>query len=227
MFPRSFYTYEPSFNTLFRLLEDFDNYAANYDRQAQTHGHRRRHVPTFNPKFDVTETDTAYELHGELAGLEKDNVSLEFTDPQTLVIRGRVERKYESGTPPSAPAAVEEPKMSGALTDGEWHEVKGHQATVEDEKEGETETTVSEAAAPTPSTTTEVTKQPAPAAPAAAPKVTRKYWVSERSVGEFSRTFSFPSRIQQEAVTAKLENGVLSVTVPKAKKYESRRITIN
>lgn len=41
------------------------------------------------------------------------------------------------------------------------------------------------------------------------------YWVSERSVGEFHRTFTFPSRVDNEGVKAKLKDGILSVTVPK------------
>jgi HSP20 family molecular chaperone IbpA len=54
-----------------------------------------------------------------------------------------------------------------------------------------------------------------------------KYWVQERSIGEFARTFSFPSRVDQDAVSANLNNGVLSLVIPKAKKHEARRIAIN
>jgi len=53
-----------------------------------------------------------------------------------------------------------------------------------------------------------------------------KYWVSERSVGEFRRDFSFPARIDQDAVKASLKNGVLSIVVPKAKAVKSKKVTI-
>ena len=53
-----------------------------------------------------------------------------------------------------------------------------------------------------------------------------KYWVSERSVGEFERRFSFPGRVDQEAVKASLKNGILSVVVPKVAAREARRIQI-
>lgn len=53
-----------------------------------------------------------------------------------------------------------------------------------------------------------------------------KYWVSERSVGEFHRSFSFPGRVDQDAVKASLKNGILSVVVPKAHEKPSRRISI-
>ncbi|KAK5651739.1 hypothetical protein OQA88_11701 [Cercophora sp. LCS_1] len=54
-----------------------------------------------------------------------------------------------------------------------------------------------------------------------------KYWVSERSTGKFSRTFTFPGRIDQDAVTASLQNGILKIVVPKDKKTAHRRIAIN
>ena len=50
----------------------------------------------------------------------------------------------------------------------------------------------------------------------------RKYWVSERSTGVFHRTFSFAGLVDQEAVKATLENGLLTVVVPKRKPYVAR-----
>ncbi|KAK4942371.1 hypothetical protein LTR10_017818 [Elasticomyces elasticus] len=54
------------------------------------------------------------------------------------------------------------------------------------------------------------------------------YWVTERSVGEFARSFSFPNRVDQENVRASMKNGILSVVVPKAQKVNtSKRIEIS
>jgi HSP20 family protein len=53
-----------------------------------------------------------------------------------------------------------------------------------------------------------------------------KYWVSERSVGEFRRNFSFPARVDQDAVKASLKNGILSIVVPKAKGGKNKKINI-
>ena len=53
-----------------------------------------------------------------------------------------------------------------------------------------------------------------------------KYWVSERSVGEFHRSFSFPGRVDTDGVKASLKNGILHVTVPKSVHKESKRIQI-
>jgi HSP20 family molecular chaperone IbpA len=44
--------------------------------------------------------------------------------------------------------------------------------------------------------------------------------------GSFERTFRFPERIDAANVTASLSNGLLSITVPKAKAPEVRRIVI-
>ncbi|KAL7936120.1 sHSP family [Trichoderma chlorosporum] len=211
-FQRNFYTPETSFTPLFRLLEDFDNYSRQgNDNQRAT----RRTVAQWQPKFDVRETGEAYELHGELPGMNKQDVNIEFTDPQSIVIRGKVERTYTAGTPPAG--ALEGSSMSGAITEsGENERPKSpHQATVEDEHEDGTTTATNEG---------EVVKA---ASPQKQPADSARYWLTERSIGEFSRTFNFPSRVNQDGVTASFTDGILNVVVPKAAKHEPRRITVS
>jgi HSP20 family molecular chaperone IbpA len=53
-----------------------------------------------------------------------------------------------------------------------------------------------------------------------------KFWVSERSVGEFHRSFAFPAPVDQDAVKASLKNGILSIVVPKSKAPQPRRVKI-
>jgi HSP20 family molecular chaperone IbpA len=120
-FPRNIYDdTTSSFGSLFRLLDDFDSY--------QRQGTNLKGL-TFNPKFDVRETDNTYELHGELPGIKRENISIEFTGPQTVVIRGRVQRSYQSGTPPAG--YVEGARTSGAITEGgEEQPRKPHSVTV-------------------------------------------------------------------------------------------------
>jgi HSP20 family molecular chaperone IbpA len=226
-FPRSFYgTSDASFTPLFRLLDDFDSYSRQQNGQR---GHRN-HVPTFQPKFDVREVEDAYELHGELAGMDKKDVHIEFTDPHTLLVRGRIERSYTAGTPPAG-LLEDNSKMSGALTDAPEEKPATptkdtvHQATVEDEVDETASTTSTEQ--PTPATTVATVAEVAKPEKVAKPTDNGKYWVSERSIGEFSRSFHFPGLVQTDGVTANLRDGVLSVRVPKAKKHESRRIDIN
>jgi len=206
-FPRSFIS-EPatSFTPLFRLLDDFDSYQ---NQNSHKHHHRGGTMKSFDPKFDVKELPDAYELHGELPGVEQKDVEIEFTDIQTITVKGRTERSYTSGTPPAG--LVEPPKASSAITEG--GEAHNHHASVEDEGV--------EAKA------TEVVNADTKETKADAKEPEAKYWVSERSVGEFSRSFSFPVRVDQDAVQASMKNGVLSILVPKSKKHESRKIAIN
>jgi len=193
-FPRNLYGSEGSFTPLFRLLDDFDNYS----RTGATT--QSSSLPTWQPKFDVRETGTAYELHGELPGMNKEGVNIEFTEPQTLIIRGRAERSYTSGTPPAG--LVEGSTNNAAITQGEG---------------------AHDAANDTPANK-EPSVQKGPEEKKQAEKA--KYWLSERSVGEFARSFNFPSPVDHDAVSANFKDGILNITVPKAKKSTSRRIAI-
>ena len=49
---------------------------------------------------------------------------------------------------------------------------------------------------------------------------------SERHSGEFQRTFRFPTDVESEKVDARLENGLLMITLPKAAKVLPRKIDI-
>jgi HSP20 family protein len=216
-FPRALVNSDPynaSFTPLFRLLDDFDTYS-----RGSQHPHRGHlTTKTFAPKFDIKEEAQSYVLEGELPGIEQKDVEIQFTDPQTISIRGRTERQYTSGT---EPGRIEALKSGEAITES-GEQSSSHKATVEDEDAAEKAAVDGKAnnAVATQNNEQELQQQQQQ-------QPQSKYWVSERSVGEFSRSFSFPDRVDQDAVTASMKNGVLSIVVPKAKKYESRKITIN
>ncbi|PNS17677.1 hypothetical protein CAC42_3072 [Sphaceloma murrayae] len=190
------------FTPLFRLLDD---YASHQLSRPAFSPSTQPSLRTFQPRFDVKESKEAYELEGELPGIDQKDVSIEFTDPQTLQIRGRTEKTSEQGTRPAL-----EGQEQGRITDAGD---KYHKPSVEDE------TTMSGANPDAESTevSTETKSQRTP---------THRYWVSERSVGEFSRSFNFPSRVDQDNVKASLKNGILSIMIPKASAPTSRKITI-
>ena len=181
---------------------------------------------SFVPRFDVREINSAYELHGEFPGLKQEDIEIEFVDANTLVIRGKAER--QSTQTSDKGKSVEQPTVTetvAADTASELSSSSYQKATVEDDyvdagaaAEGseapETKSTASAEATPAPST---------PAVNNAGPDY--KYWVSERSVGQFERRFSFPGRVNQEAVKASLANGILSIIVPKSIR-EEKKITI-
>jgi len=200
------------FAPLFRLLDEFDAHRSTRGSVSSAR--------SFAPKFDVKEVKDAYQLDGELPGIDQKDVQIEFTDAHTLVIKGRTERQYSSDSGPATPAAVEDSSAPDALEAApEGTETpKSRQASVEDEEAPAATTTEVDPAA-------ESAVEKAPAKEELQ-KPKSKYWVSERSVGEFHRTFNFPTRVDQDAVKASLKNGILSVVVPKAAPRVSKRISI-
>ena len=48
----------------------------------------------------------------------------------------------------------------------------------------------------------------------------------ERSYGSFERSFSLPNTVDVEKVEAGFENGVLTITPPKAEKAKPREIAV-
>jgi HSP20 family protein len=216
LFPR----FAQEFSPLFRILNEYDQAAQQFTNSASTH------LRSFQPKFDVKELKDSYELHGELPGIEQKDVSIEWTDGTTLAIKGRTEKHVERGT---RPAAIEDaPKSSGAIqaapegeTSTPTSEHNFHKASVSEEGEDEASTVAGDHNALTPATTNagEVAKSHESEPEA-------KFWVSERSVGEFHRSFTFPTRVDHDAVKASLKNGILSIVVPKAQAPKARKIEI-
>lgn len=51
--------------------------------------------------------------------------------------------------------------------------------------------------------------------------------LGERATGEISRAFRLSRRVDAEKINAVLENGVLTITLPKAADASSRKIAIN
>ncbi|KAK4247881.1 30 kDa heat shock protein [Corynascus novoguineensis] len=168
----------PGFSSLFRMLDDFDRYTSQLSNTGTSTS-----VSTFTPRFDVAEHEKEYVLQGELPGVPPSNVEIEFTDDQTLVVRGRSERKHTEGDPAllESGSGAEQKKTEGGA----------------DKKKGDESS-----------------------------KTKPRYWLSERSYGEFSRVFTFPNPVDQDKVQAKFKDGVLDITVPKAEKKSARRITI-
>ena len=201
---------------LWSLFDDTINELQRASRQSNRQSSRRQ----WNPRFDVKETKEAYSLEGELPGVDQKDINIEFTDEHTLTIKGRHESTTERGSTPTTPA-TEDQQATASVQDG-TSTPSSHHATVEDDVE---EPANASAATEQPAASTEAAPQQEVATPQPK-KAAEQFWFGERSVGEFTRSFSFPSRVDQEAVRASLKNGVLSIVVPKAAAPESRRINI-
>jgi HSP20 family protein len=220
--------------TLLSLLAD-----PQATKEAAKSSYHPARVPSFSPKFDVFETSKDYVLEGELPGLQdKKKIDIEFTDPQTLVIRGRIEKHVEEAKP-AAQSIEEKPQVAEdkPATTEEKTPSRPHTpprpVTVEDSPDDDdfehltSQSTSSEVQKPKEKA---VSKENAPAQQPQKPKQQEKpqtrYWVSERAIGNFQRTFNFPGFIDQEAVTAKLDNGILTIVVPKRQKSAIRKVEI-
>ena len=169
---------QSDFTSLFRLLDDYDTHRS---------GSKGGALRSFQPRFDIHEAGDAYHLHGELPGIEQKDIDLSFSDPQSIVIKGRTERSYKSSNG------------------------KQYQASVADDTED---------------SSTQVAKQDSNRQGQKNNGTDSHFWVMERTVGEFHRSFSFPSPVDQDKVTASLKNGILSVVVPKAQPAAAKRIQI-
>ncbi|OCK82861.1 HSP20-like chaperone [Lepidopterella palustris CBS 459.81] len=192
-----FPTFTSEFHPLFRLLNDYDRAT----RQAFRDIPETDSLRSFSPKFDVREHKESYELQGELPGIEQKDITIEWTDSNTLSISGRTEHRSERGTKPQG--FIEEGEASSAS-----HEY--HKPTVEDEAAGGDKTVAKTGEK---GVVKHDDNEP-------------RYWVTERSVGEFHRSFSFPARVDQDAVKASLKNGILNILVPKAQAPRPRKIAI-
>ena len=92
-----------SSSPFFRFLDDYDVHrgrTSNNTNKCKDKGKDKTHTPsatkitTFTPRFDIRESKTSFILDGEIPGTQQNNIDIEFTEPQTLVIKGRSEREY-------------------------------------------------------------------------------------------------------------------------------------
>jgi len=174
---------------LFRLLEDpfFSDHP-----QVQSILKTTRNPQSFQPSFDVHENKESYVLEGELPGMDdKSKLDLSFIDENTLVVKGRIERNYSSGDE----QAQETRQNSKPPRRPSVEEVR-------DEADKPTSQTLTKQ-----NNEQQVTQQKNENTP--------RYWVKERMIGEFERSFSFPQTVDHDNVKASLKNGILSVVVPK------------
>lgn len=172
----------------FRLLDELSQLSSSMDTP---HGGNKR---AFSPNFDIHETDSAYVLEGELPGLgDKSKVNIEFTDDNTLLVRGKIEKSVHKTLPGSESRALKGSAPVGVDTNTE---VQVAERTENSQK--------------------------------AVAKPTGGYrcWVSERTVGEFQRSFSLPGAVDIDAVKASLENGLLKIVVPKREVVKGKKIEI-
>ena len=55
----------------------------------------------------------------------------------------------------------------------------------------------------------------------------RRYHVTERSYGQFARSFKLPSTVEAEKINAEYKDGVLQLTLPKVEAAKPREIAVS
>ncbi|KAI9147570.1 30 kDa heat shock protein [Paramyrothecium foliicola] len=243
--PRTIYhrQTEPAVSPFFRLLSDVDRLSRRNRDVCYVY---RTPAPApaprpWNPSFDAQETANVYLIRGALPGVSKENITIDFPEPQKIIIRGKV---VEGGEPQAASQPAPQVEQAPADTTPEpvspvsedARSRSSFQATVEDGDDEDDFDVVSdfsekpheepEVQKPAPAKeevkvqpTTEVTKTQPTEQPTSAP--------SPRVIREFTRTYTFPSPVNFDAATADLKDDILTIVVPKPAKPEPRRITIN
>lgn len=241
--PRTIYHHRQASSPLYRLLSDVDRLSRrNQDVCYVYHTVAPR---PWQPRFDAQETANVYLIRGELPGLTKENISVEFPEPQKMVIRGQVvEGGQETPAQPAAqPATQPEPEAAETETPAPPSPVSesarsrnSYQATVEDGDDNDDFDVVSdfsdkeeqEKQQPAPVPAKEEPKpQPTEVAKPQPAENVQAQPAQRRVVREFSRTYTFPTPVDFDGTTADLKDGLLTIVVPKPKKPEPRRIIIN
>jgi HSP20 family molecular chaperone IbpA len=186
------------FSQLFHLLDEYDSHRSGCSNSGSMAGaSRSQSSQTFTPRFDVREVNDTYLLDGEVPGISQSDVEIEFLDSNTLVVKGHSRRDYEN---------VQVPRT--ANSSDQATSPKSYQPTVEAEDDESNKSSAIASAKPSPK------------------EVSKKYWVSERQVGQFQRTFTFPGRVDRDGVKANLKNGILSIIIPRAPADTAKKIRI-
>nr|CAG8577091.1 13881_t:CDS:1 [Entrophospora candida]CAG8580202.1 10907_t:CDS:1 [Entrophospora candida] len=88
-----------------RIAHDLNRAFAMFDEPFFTAARRFPTLPSslinntsfFRPSVDLAETDKSYVVEAEVPGVKKEDLSVEFLDDRTLILKGKVERGSGAG----------------------------------------------------------------------------------------------------------------------------------
>ncbi|KAJ4245236.1 hypothetical protein NW762_014106 [Fusarium torreyae] len=230
--PRTAYHIQAPVNPLYYLLRELDQSVQQPQQpqrkrqcQAQQKSQAQASCPAYRvnarpwePRFEAHETEDSFVVYGELPGLNKEHVTVEFPEPCKLVVSGKVERFTDA---PKAAETTTEKIVPTPVIESDNEDTRSrssYQATVEDDVDGddfevlshtsEKSETISQ---PEPETLSEKAKEKQTETPEQPEQPRRSGYRKE-----FSRYFTFPTYVNHEAVTAELKDGLLTIVVPKA-----------
>lgn len=153
-----------------------------------------------SPRFNISETETAYLLNGEFAGLaNKNQIVVEWLQNQLLIIRGSIgpgdtetmTDPFKNGLKNEIPTALgifpTPTEVTPMLTIGLVH-TETHESVERAELDRELD-------------------EPVFTGP--------KAMLRERHIGQFQRSFTFPTDVDSDHMEASLADGLLRIVVPK------------
>jgi HSP20 family molecular chaperone IbpA len=216
-----------------RFLDEYAKHLFSRTNNDLSHG--------FVPRFDLEDHEGTYELYGELPGFDKDHITVEANDDRNIQISGWIPRKHTDATVVSDPSvtvqhrtlppAEDQPTMERSSEVLNPHHEVHHDAPAP---------VVSHSlATPNPSPAPPHEEKPETArfgdilnpharfahrAKDGKPKV--RHLIAERQYGQFHRSFHFPSPIKKDEVQARLDNGILHISAPKAAVPPATKIEI-
>ena len=222
----SLHSTDHEFTTLVRMIEDFTH---------KRHSYRKPFTP-FVPRFDLEEHEDTYELYGDFPGVKKEDIKVSVVDNGRIEVRGvirhrRSEEEYKreradhSHDMPiagiqnvkakiaDAAAAVTGQTLPAGTNNGGSHIADSHPSSTYERPEV---ATAHADAAKHPEHLTN-------------PKHYYKFKevIKERQEGEFHRIFHFPQPVDLgKGVQARMDNGVLHVTIPRGAKPAERQVDI-
>ncbi|KAG1665658.1 hypothetical protein FOA52_005448 [Chlamydomonas sp. UWO 241] len=181
--------------------------------------------------FDLIEKEAAYQLVVNAPGLDARDITIDL-EGQVLTISGKKQPATEEA-PEEEQQQQEQEQQKPQRQADKWEVVPSSSSSGEDEdgkvedaddasdtkaKTGH-ESPATSSAAVTPATSPKAAAAPAPAAATAAAPCTKSSSVrvlfSERCQPSFARAFKLPGNVVANSISASLDRGVLTVTVPK------------
>lgn len=217
------------------------NYIDEFDRHFSR---RHRFVNCFIPRFDLEEDAHNYYLYGDIPGAVVEDITVEAHDNHTLVIYGKTVRPGPGPREDDETKGKEDAEFVKVMVEDHEHvHEKGntdHKSAVPISSSEDQQAAASPGAPSFPPPPTQAVESDYPhhqrhetynGAPGPQHlQADHRILLSERLVGDFHRTFAFPQPVSEDGVRASMDNGVLSLVVPKREKggevKKGRRVPI-
>ncbi|EGG18521.1 heat shock protein Hsp20 domain-containing protein [Cavenderia fasciculata] len=212
-------------------------------RQSTTTGAQQSHcqrksqqTPTtpssWSPRIEIAETETEFIISAELAGVKKEDINLNIEKDVLTISGDKKQVVYESKA--QLEETIESSPPVPSTTENDESDSDVELPTVEEDFEDLTpSSSSSNKVSPSPSTDSNNNNNSSKSIPVVTnnekkeSKSTTQYHRREISYGKFSRSFELTDNLELELITAKHNDGVLQITVPKKKQLPPKHIKIN